>query len=122
MKSFLAIAAIAAVTFADEEAVADATAAVEKMEDSSEGRSYSNFERELEHAYEDFERALEDLVRVADRNPTELAEEAFEEGQRELEREVERAIEDLECAKADMPGGDGTCPKRERRAAEDACW
>ena len=116
MKSFLAIAAIAAVTFAADEPDV-------KMEDSSEEqRSYSNFERELEHAYEDFERALEDLVRMADRNPTELAEEAFEEGQREVEREVEKAIEDLECAKADMPGGDGTCPKRERRAAEDACW
>ena len=121
MKSFLAIAAIAAVTFADE-LLTDATDSDLKMEDSSEGRSYYSFERELEHAYEDFERALEDLVRVADRNPTELAEEAFEEGQREVEREVERAIEDLECAKADMPGGDGTCPKRERWAAEDACW
>ena len=119
MKSFLAIAAIAAVTFAAEDAAAEPD---EKMEDSSEVKQYSNFERELEHAYEDFERALEDLVRMADRNPAELAEEAMEEGQRELEREVEKAMEDLECAKADLPGGDGTCPKRERRAAEDACW
>ena len=119
MKSFLAIAAIAAVTFAAEDAAAEPD---EKMEDSSEVKQYSNFERELEHAYEDFERALEDLVRMADRNPAELAEEAMEEGQRELEREVEKAMEDLECAKADLPGGDGTCPKREREAKQDACW
>ena len=118
MKSFLAIAAIAAVTFAAD----DAEMAAAKIEDAEEERRYSDFERELEWAYEDFERALEDLVRMADRNPAELAEEGFEEAQREIEREIEKAMEDLECTKADLPGGDGTCPKRERRAAEDACW
>ena len=120
MKSFLAIAAIAAVTFAAEDAAAEVS--VEEMEDPTLGERYSDFERELEYAYEDFERAMEDLVRMAARNPAELIEEAIEEAQRELEREVEKAMEDLECAKADLPGGDGTCPKRERRAAEDACW
>ena len=114
MKSFLAIAAIAAVTFAAEDAAAEPD---EKMDDPTLGERYSDFERELEYAYEDFERAMEDLVRMAARNPAELLEEAIEEAQRELEREVEKAMEDLECAKADLPGGDGTCPKRERRAA-----
>ena len=112
MKSFLAIAAIAAVTFAAE----DAEMAERDFEINDEERR-SDYEWLVEDFYEEFEQALEDLVRMADRNPAELAEEGFEEAQREIEREMEKAMEDLECAMADLPGGDGTCPKREREAA-----
>lgn len=31
-------------------------------------------------------------------------------------------MEDVECVWADRPGGDGTCAKKEREEAMDACW
>jgi len=87
-----------------------------------------NYRKMLEREMKEKE-TKEELSRLAARAQKEQLADYKEKKFREIEDQMlegellrRKAIEDLECAKADMPGGDGTCPKRERRAAEDACW
>ena len=66
--------------------------------------------------------AIEGIGRALEELPNADFDEIEREISDEIEREIQQTMEDLECWWADRNNGNGECAKRDRWAAEDACW